>query len=70
MSAGDIVLALNAGSSSLKAAVFEGDRRILRCVVEALGARTRVRAEGPGGDVLGGGRHSASRSRWPDWWSL
>lgn len=54
MSACGLVLALNAGSSSLKAAVFEGDRRILRCVVEELGAGARVRAHGADGEVLPG----------------
>jgi acetate kinase len=54
MRADDLVLALNAGSSSLKAAVFEGEHRILRCVVEALGAGARVRAQGAGGDMLPG----------------
>ncbi len=54
MRADDVVLALNAGSSSLKAAVFEGEHRILGCVVEALGAGARVRARGAGGDALPG----------------
>lgn len=54
MSADAILLALNAGSSSLKAAVFEGDRRILRCVVEELGAGARVRAQGADGEMLPG----------------
>jgi acetate kinase len=50
----DPVLLLNAGSSSLKAAVFQGERRLLRCVIEGLGRRAASRAEGPEGEKIAG----------------
>ena len=52
MTGDGIVLVLNAGSSSLKAAAFEGERRLLRCVIEGLGTNPAARAQGPAGEAL------------------
>lgn len=54
MSADGLVLVLNAGSSSLKAAVFEDGRRLLRCVIEGLGGTPAAHARGPAGEELPG----------------
>ncbi len=54
MTGAGIVLVLNAGSSSLKAAAFEGERRLLRCVIEGLGTQPVARAKGPAGEALAG----------------
>lgn len=52
MSGYGVVLVLNAGSSSLKAAAFQGNVRLLRCVIEGLGVKPSARAQGPAGEVL------------------
>ena len=45
-----MILVLNCGSSSIKAAVFgAGDRAVARALVERIGAGPRVRIDGPGG---------------------
>ena len=44
-----MILVLNCGSSSIKAALFgEGDRAVTRTLVERIGAGPRVRIDGPG----------------------
>ncbi len=54
MSGGGVVLVLNAGSSSLKAAAFKGKRRLLRCVIEGIGIKPSARVEGQASKVLTG----------------
>lgn len=54
MSADGVVLVLNAGSSSLKVAAFEGERRLLRCVIEGIGTKPSARAQGAAGEALTG----------------
>lgn len=45
-----MILVLNCGSSSIKAAVFaEGDHALVRALVERIGAGPRVRIDGPAG---------------------
>lgn len=43
---------INAGSSSVKAAVFAGEDRLLSCVVEGIGQRPAARAKDAGGNAI------------------
>ncbi|NGM20312.1 acetate/propionate family kinase [Roseomonas stagni] len=43
---------INAGSSSVKAGVFAGERRVLSCVVEGIGAHPATRAKDADGTAL------------------
>ncbi|WP_439552176.1 acetate/propionate family kinase [Falsiroseomonas sp.] len=43
---------INAGSSSVKAAVFAGEDRVLSCVVEGIGQRPAARAKDSGGNAI------------------
>jgi acetate kinase len=51
-SAAPLVGVLNAGSSSLKFAFYEGERRILAGQVDGIGVHPTAKATGPDGKVL------------------
>lgn len=52
MTGDGIVLVLNAGAPALKAAAFDGERRLMHCVIEGLGASLAARAKGATGEAL------------------
>src|ERR1700722_10199780 len=47
-----VIGVINAGSSSLKFAFYEGDRRILSGQVDGLGSQPAADASGPDGEAL------------------